>query len=76
MEFFKSMFSESSEISSLRVMSFLCVCFSFIIALYALHNGSDPEKASWLVAAFLAPAFGGKVWQKSMESKASKESID
>lgn len=72
MEFLKAMFSESSDISTIRVMSFLCVLFSFGIAIYALHNGSDPEKASWLVAAFLAPAFGGKVWQKSMESKQSE----
>jgi hypothetical protein len=67
MEFFKSMFSESSEISSTRVMAFLCVLFAFITALYSLSEGADPEKASWLVAAFLAPAFGGKVWQKKFE---------
>lgn len=65
----KSMFSESSEISSVRVMSMLCVLFAFITALYSLYVSADPEKASWLVAAFLAPAFGGKVWQKKFEVK-------
>lgn len=56
----------------MRVMSFLCVLFAFMTAIYALHSGSDPEKASWLVAAFLAPAFGGKVWQKKFEVSESK----
>lgn len=67
--FLKLMFAEDSNISSMRVMSFLCVLFSFGVAIFALSNGSDPEKASWLVAAFLAPAFGGKVWQKRFETK-------
>lgn len=65
--FLKEMFSENSQISSIRVMSVLCVFFAFITAMYALSNGSDPEKASWIVAAFLAPAFGGKVMQKKFE---------
>jgi hypothetical protein len=66
-EFFKSMVSENSEVSSVRIMSLMCVLFAFITALYSLHVSADPEKVSWLVAAFLAPAFGGKVWQKRFE---------
>lgn len=67
LKFLRDMVSENSDISSIRVMSFMCVLFSFFVAMYALVNGADPEKASWLIAAFLAPAFGGKVWQKKLE---------
>jgi len=66
-KFLRDIFSDSSDISSIRVMSFLCVLFSFGVAMYSLVNQADPEKVAWLIAAFLGPAFGGKVWQKKME---------
>ena len=63
MKWFKNLFSENSDVSMMRVMSFVCcVCACKL----ALTKG--PEEVSVIVT-LLSSAFGGKVIQKGIELK-------
>lgn len=60
MNFLKSLFSEKSDVSMMRVMSLL----SLIIGAYLAITGKDVS-----VSTFVYAAFGGKAVQKFIESK-------
>jgi len=74
--FLKGLFSESSSVSMMRVMSILCCLAAVLIAILGLYRPNpDYEGLAMLVAAFLAPAFTGKCWQKKIETSSSGNSI-
>lgn len=60
MEFLKKLFSQNSEVSMMRVLSFI----SLIIGGYLALKGQDTS-----VSVFVYAAFGGKAVQKYIESK-------
>lgn len=62
MSWFKALFSEDSDVSVMRVMSFI----SLIIGGYLAVKGHDSS-----VATFVYAAFGGKAIQKYIETKNS-----
>ena len=71
MGFLKDMFSESSGVSSMRVMGIICTLSASSIGLASLWQNKDLSSVAILVGSFLIPAFGGKVGQKAFESKES-----
>lgn len=56
-----ALFSESSEISMMRVMSFIVVCTACYLAI------TGQEAVVGIVSVLLGTAFTGKVVQKSLE---------
>lgn len=71
MKFIKDIFSASSTVSSMRIMSMMCCTAAIVIAIIGLtKNPIDYSGLSLLSATFLGAAFGGKVAQKHIESKA------
>ena len=62
-----SFLSEDSKLSSLRLMSLLCVLAAIGTATYCIYTNRDLIGTSALVAAFLAPAFAAKVISKKDE---------
>jgi len=66
------LFSDSGSISAMRVMSIICCLAAILIAIVGLHKDApDYGGLSTLCGTFLGAAFGGKVVQKQIESKAS-----
>lgn len=59
MGFLKSLFSDSGDVSMMRVLSLL----SLLIAGYLAISGHDTS-----VTVFVTSAFGGKVFQKVIEN--------
>lgn len=57
----KSLFSENSEISMIRVMTFIVTCTACFLAI------SGKESVIGIVGVLLGTAFTGKVAQKSLE---------
>ena len=66
MDFLKKLFSESSEVSSMRFMAIASLFFSFAIVGYGLFFGKDVLA---LAGMFLGASFGGKCTQKAFEVK-------
>jgi len=72
-KFLQTMLSDQSDVSSMRVMSFICVFVAGVIGILALfREDASLADAAMLVAAFLLPAFGGKVGQKFAENNQPK----
>ena len=69
MRFWEHMFAENSEISCMRVMSFLSLLIGATIAYYSLFKGRDLAEAAPTIGVFVGAAFGGKVTQKFAEMK-------
>jgi hypothetical protein len=69
LKFLKDMFSESPEVSEMRVMALLALIAAAGIAFYGLHLGKDPSNLASLCGAFVGPAFIGKAWQRGREKK-------
>ncbi len=67
----KSVLTEKSGVSSTRVMSFISLFVGAYLAIHGLNTTSDLMGLSALCAVFVGAAFGGKVWQKSMELKST-----
>lgn len=65
----KEIFSESSEISCMRVMSLVALVFGFAIAVAGLYLGKDLSQIAILAGVFVGPAFAGKATQKAFEAK-------
>lgn len=74
LRWFKDLFSESSDVSMTRFLSFLCVSSAIIVAFTAVIRASDLSDATMLCSAFLAAGFTGKVMQRSIESREFTES--
>lgn len=60
--------SESGDISCMRVMSLLSLCFGFAVFISGLVAGRDLSQVSVIVGIFVGAAFGGKVAQKFGET--------
>lgn len=69
MSFFSKLFSESGDVSCMRVMAVLSLVFGVFVACYCLHGGHDLANATPTIAVFVGAAFGGKVGQKYLENK-------
>jgi hypothetical protein len=70
MKCIKELLSEKGSISSLRVMSLICVLAACGIALMGmLRPVIDYSGLSLLCGTFLGAGFGGKVMQKKTEVK-------
>lgn len=72
MKFIKELFSESGNVSMIRVMS-LITCFAAIgIAVHGINKPiPDYEGLTMLCGTFLSAAFAGKLLQKNKEIKKS-----
>ena len=72
MEWIKSVFSENGSVSMMRLMSLMCCIAAIVIAFVGLSKAlPDYSGLSLLCSAFLTAAFGGKIAQKSIETKPS-----
>lgn len=66
MNFIKDMFSESSDVSCMRVMAFLSLLIGAGLSFYTVTKGTLPG-AIPVIAIFVGAAFGGKIGQKYLE---------
>lgn len=72
MNWFRDLFSESSDVSMTRFLSFLCVVSAVLIAVVGVIRSQD---VTGIVATFLGAGLTAKVTQRFAEaSEASKES--
>lgn len=69
----KALFSEDSGVSSTRIMAFLSLMIGGYLAIHGLDMRVDLMSLAALVGVFVGGAFGGKVWQKSIEQKADAQ---
>lgn len=60
--------SENSEVSVMRLMCLVSLGAAVVVAIVGLYAAKPLGDVSILCSAFLVPAFGGKVWQKSVEA--------
>ena len=68
MEWVKALFSSSSGVSMMRVLSFISCLAAIAIAFHGIDaDKPDYSGLSILCGVFLGAAFGGKVAQKGME---------
>lgn len=67
MSFLLKMLSESSEVSTMRVMSLLALIIGSGIAIYGVYKGNDLSGIAQICAIFVGAAFTGKAAQKYME---------
>lgn len=67
----KALFSEDSGVSSTRIMSFISLLIGGYLAIHGLDIHADLMGLAALCGIFVGSAFGGKVWQKSIEVKAN-----
>ena len=72
-EHVKKLISESSDVSSMRVMSFMTLGFSYLITVIALVMNKDLGDISMLAGVFVGSAFTGKAVQKFSEIKRGVE---
>lgn len=66
-KFIIGLLSEDSKISSIRLMSILCVVSAILIACYGMYHNRDLIGISTVVTSFLGPAFAAKVVSKKLE---------
>lgn len=66
-KFLLAMFSESGNVSMIRVLSFVCVMTACGIAIAAVSLNRDINAISVLCGTFLGIGIGGKVMQKGKE---------
>lgn len=67
--FFKALLSESSPVSTVRLMSLVSLVIGAVIGLYGVYMGKDLGGIAQVCAVFVGSAFAGKVGQKFMEGK-------
>ena len=67
--FIKLMFSESGEVSTMRVMCVVALIVGAAIGIYGIVESKDLTGTSMLAGVFVGAAFGGKAWQKVSELK-------
>lgn len=65
---FLSLFSESSDVSMGRFLSFVCVAIAGLVAIYSVARQLDLNAASVLCGTFLAAGISGKVISKFAEN--------
>lgn len=69
MKFIKSLLSESSTVSTMRLMSLFALAVGACIACYGVYQGKDLGGVAQLTTVFVGAAFGGKVVQKFGEKR-------
>lgn len=75
--FLRQLFSESSGVSMMRIMSFLALTAGIGIAFYGMTKlPVDYSGIALLTSVFLSAAFGGKVLQKRIEADGSKNETE
>lgn len=67
MKFLTALFGENSEVSCMRVMSFLSLLTGASVTFYSIYRGIDLASATPVIGVFVGGAFGGKVAQKFVE---------
>jgi len=79
-DFIKELFSESSKVSSMRVMAISALITAIILAIYDFIytniTGKNIPDAVTLVGLFLGAAFGGKTISKWSENKITETQTD
>lgn len=68
-QWLKDLFSDSSSVSMMRVLSFICVITASGVAIYSVSKGSNLDSVSVLCGVFLGAGISGKVMQKVTEAK-------
>lgn len=68
-QWLKDLFSDSSTVSMVRVLSFICVVTASGVAIYSVAKGSNLDSVSVLCGTFLGIGMGAKVSQKAIEAK-------
>jgi hypothetical protein len=71
-QWFKDLFAEKSTVSSMRVMSMMCVASACTMGLTAIYRNSNLSEAAVLCGVFLSAGLGAKVAQKAQEIKSEK----
>jgi hypothetical protein len=66
---FKDFFSESSDYSMTRLLSFMCVVAALLIALYGVYR---QQEVSAIVGLFLGSGLSAKVAQSFAEKESQK----
>jgi hypothetical protein len=66
-QWFKNLFAENSAVSSMRVMSMLCVVSACGMGITAIWRNSNLSEAAVLCGVFLGAGFGAKVAQFKTE---------
>lgn len=69
MEFIKALLSESSTISTMRLMSLIALIVGSGVACYGIYVGKDLAGVAQVTAVFVGSAFSAKVVQKFSENK-------
>jgi hypothetical protein len=67
MKWFLSLFSETSDISMTRFLSFTCVLTACIIVVYGMYKNVNLDSLIGLCSTFLGFGLGAKVIQKNFE---------
>jgi len=70
---FKKLFSESSEVSMTRVLSFMCVLTACLIVIYSMHKAIDLNSVAGICSTFLGFGLSAKVIQKQIEVSESSD---
>jgi hypothetical protein len=65
--FILQMFSEGSQVSSMRVMSMTSLWFGGIVCIFGMYKGVDATQLAVITGVFVTSAFGGKAIQKKYE---------
>jgi hypothetical protein len=73
MQWIRDLFDQKSTVSSLRVMSMMCIVSACGMGITAIYRNSNLSEAAVLCGVFLGAGFGGKVTQKITEVKSGKE---
>jgi hypothetical protein len=77
MKWLYDLFSESGDVSSLRVMSMICVLGACAIAIIGLNKPVvDYSGLSLLCSSFLGAGLGSKVLQKKTEVDGSRAEME
>lgn len=69
MKLFHDLLNEDSKMSMVRLMGLICVTCACGLGIYGIINNRDLVGLAALCAAFIGPAFAGKVAQKYMEKE-------
>lgn len=69
MDKFKHFFSESGDLSCMRLMSVVSLLIAGFIAIYEVITYGDISGVTPLVSVFVGAGFGAKIWQKAYERK-------
>lgn len=67
MNFLSKLFSDSGDVSAMRIMSMFSLAVGASIAFISLYKNNQVGEAAPAIGIFVGAAFGGKLGQKYME---------